>query len=85
VAAAARNPLQGPATGLMTLSPRLAGGGGGGDAYPNDEIAAMRSILDEVVAHLRMLRLASGGARLTLSDGVTCHAYHVVSDVVGVS
>ena len=32
-----------------------------GNANPRDEIAAMRTILDEVVAHLRLLHVATGG------------------------
>ena len=46
-----------PATGLFAMNPaaRL------GNANPKDEIAAMRTILDEVVAHLRLLHVATGG------------------------
>ena len=78
------HPLIGPATGLMTLSPRpssgaRSSGGGGGD--PRAEIIAMRTILDEVVAHLRMLHIASGvtadqltgvkSTGITVKSGVT--------------
>ena len=46
-----------PATGLFAMDPatRL------GNSNPKDEIAAMRTILDEVVAHLRLLHVATGG------------------------
>ncbi len=46
-----------PATGLFAMNPAMKLG----NANPKDEIAAMRTILDEVVAHLRLLHVATGG------------------------
>lgn len=46
-----------PATGLFAMNPAVKLG----NANPRDEIAAMRTILDEVVAHLRLLHVATGG------------------------
>ena len=52
-----------PTTGLFAMSPGRRVGAAGGD--PRKEIAAMRTILDEVVAHLRALHMAAnaGGDR----------------------
>ena len=52
-----------PSTGLFAMSPGRRVGAAGGD--PRKEIAAMRTILDEVVAHLRALHMAAnaGGDR----------------------
>jgi hypothetical protein len=52
-----------PTTGLFSMSPGRRVGAAGGD--PRKEIAAMRTILDEVVAHLRALHMAAnaGGDR----------------------
>ena len=46
-----------PGTGLFAMNPAAKLG----NANPRDEIAAMRTILDEVVAHLRLLHVATGG------------------------
>ena len=56
-AAPAPAPGAQPATGLFAMNPAMKLG----NANPKDEIAAMRTILDEVVAHLRLLHVATGG------------------------